>query len=276
MSEKMGKDNKAKQEESKKESQEIVKPEATAMTRYNEAVGMGVEDLDSTDLTIPLIKLTQGLTREAMNGTAKVGDWINSISEQTYGKELAIVVIRVLKSWVIFGEKGTQDEGRMIARLFHNGVIPTLNPDIIEEKDANGNFTGNVKPSLLEWEKGENGKPDKAPAAALSYTYLVMVNGEDIGNITMSKTALKTAKKLNTLLKLKNEPTFCNQFKLSSEYREDGQKKFYTPAIKPDGKTDEATREKAYNFLMAMRGKSIKLDDQHDDTNASDSEDKPF
>lgn len=267
---------KDKREETKKEPQEVATRESnTAMQRYSEASGMGVEDLDSTDLTIPLVKLTQGLTREAMNGTAKVGDWINSISEQTYGKELAIVVIRVLKSWVIFGEKGTQDEGRMIARLFHNGVIPTLNPDVIEEKDANGNFTGNVKPGLLEWAKGENGKPDKAPAAALSYTYLVMVNGEDIGNITMSKTALKTAKKLNTLLKLKNEPTFCNQFKLGSEYREDGQKKFYVPVIKPDGKTDEATREKAYNFLMAMRGKTIKLDEQREETETS-SDDKPF
>jgi len=272
----MGKDGKARQEENKKEVQEIVKPEATAMTRYSEAVGMGVEDLESTDLTIPMIKLTQGLTREAMNGTAKVGDWINSISEQSYGKELSAVVIRVLKSWVIFGEKGTQDEGHMIARLFHNGVIPTLNPEMIEEKDASGNFTGNVKPSLLEWTKGENGKPDKAPIASLSYTYLVMVNGEDIGNITMSKTALKTAKKLNTLLKLKNEPTFCNQFKLASEYREDGQKKFYAPVIKPDGKTDEATREKAYNFLMTMRGKSIKLDEQREDASSADSEDKPF
>ena len=271
----MGKDNKAKQEEIKKESQELVKPEATAMTRYNEASGMGVEDLDSTDLTIPLVKLTQGLTREAMNGTAKVGDWINSISEQSYGRELSIVVIRVLKGWVIFGEKDTPDEGKMLARLFHNGVIPTLNPELIEEKDASGNFTGNVKPSLLEWTKGENGKADKAPVAALSYTYLVMVNGEDIGNITMSKTALKTAKKLNTLLKLKNEPTFCNQFKLGSEYREDGQKKFYVPVIKPDGKTDEATREKAYNFLMAMRGKTIKLDEQREETETS-SDDKPF
>lgn len=70
-----------------------------------EFAGMGLgagEEIDTKDILIPKLMLTQGLTKAVARGDAKVGRYINSVSEKDMGDNIEALVIQSYKVWQEF------------------------------------------------------------------------------------------------------------------------------------------------------------------------------
>lgn len=63
-------------------------------------LGMGAgEQIDSMDITIPKLMLTQGLTKAVAKGKARVGTYINSVTLEEMGDNVEALVIQSYKVW---------------------------------------------------------------------------------------------------------------------------------------------------------------------------------
>lgn len=74
--------------------------------------GAGFENVTSDDLTIPMIKLCQGQTPEVMDEEhpARIGDWINSVTLETYPREKGFVLI-ASRTEHVFAKWISRDDG---------------------------------------------------------------------------------------------------------------------------------------------------------------------
>jgi hypothetical protein len=188
-----------------------------------------------------------------------------------------------MKGWAIYGEKDTEDEGKLLARVFDNPANAPFHPELLckpaldeKGKAVPGKFTNEVREELIAWDNAKNIKP----VAGKFFSYLVLVNGEDFAYINLKSKALKEAKRLNSMLKMKldgpkKEQYFENAYKFSAIYKDEGaQKKYWLPVITAAGKTDEETKKSCYDFIHSISGKKVNL--QEESASSVDSEDKPF
>lgn len=266
-------------------STEVAKVSATqAVSKYDMPEDFQEDKLSADDLTIPRVKLLQGLSPEVSAGYGQIGDWFNDLSGFSYGREISVIVLRIIKGWAMYGEKDTEDSGKLLARVFDNPSNPAFHPELIckPELDASGKvmpgrFTNEVREDLLIWDDAKGLKP----RVGKFFSYLVLVNGEDFAYINLKSKALKEAKRLNSMLKMKldgprHEQYFENKYKFSAKYVDEGpQKKYWAPMITAAGKTDEETKAVCYQFAQSISGKNVKMYEKENDTETS-SEDKPF
>ena len=90
---------------SKKESKEV----AVVANKYEvsndlaaEFDGMGLgagEEIDTMDIIIPSLMLTQGLTKAVAKGKARVGRYINSMNLEDIGDKVEVIVMDSQKLW---------------------------------------------------------------------------------------------------------------------------------------------------------------------------------
>ena len=273
-----------KQPDAKQDVTAVARQAQTAVSKYEMPDDFQEDRLSADDLTIPRVKLLQGLSPEVSAGYGQIGDWFNDLSGFSYGREVNIIVLRIMKGWAIYGEKDTEDAGKLIARVFDNPANPVFHPELIckpvldeKGKIVPGKFTNDIREDLLIWDDAKVLKPK----AGKFFSYLMLVNGEDFAYITLKGKALKEAKRLNSMLKMKldgpkNEQYFENRYKFAAKYVDEGpQKKYWTPMITAAGKTDEDTKAVCYKFIQSMSGKNVKLYEP-EDTAEKSNEDKPF
>jgi hypothetical protein len=68
-----------------------------------DGLGLGAgEEIDSMDILIPKLMLTQGLTKAVAKGKAKVGTYINSINLADMGDKVEALVIQSYKVWQVY------------------------------------------------------------------------------------------------------------------------------------------------------------------------------
>ena len=77
---------------------------AIVPTAQSEIVGLDTEGFDYSDFVLPRIKLMQPMSSEVVDGDAIPGDWLNTLSGQSYGTKLDFVVVSRWKSRTLFGE----------------------------------------------------------------------------------------------------------------------------------------------------------------------------
>lgn len=256
-----------------------------AVSKYEMPDDFQEDRLTSDDLTIPRVKLLQGLSPEVSAGYGQIGDWFNDLSGFSYGREITVVVMRIMKGWAIYGEKGSPDEGKLLSRVFDNPANAPFHPELMCEpaldengKVIEGRWSNKVREDLLAWDN----ETDTPPKAGKFFSYLVLVNGEDFAYLTLKGKALKEAKRINSMLKMKlegpkNEQYFENKYKFAAKYVDEGpQKKYWAPMITAAGKSEEDTKAVCYKFIQSLSGKNIKLYENGETAEGTASEDKPF
>jgi hypothetical protein len=55
----------------------------------------GLEGINRDDITLPRIKLMQAMSDEVINGSASAGEWLNTLSNQSYGNNFEFVPVQV-------------------------------------------------------------------------------------------------------------------------------------------------------------------------------------
>jgi hypothetical protein len=102
----------SKKKEESKELAIVTSDYAVSSDLMGELAGMGLgagEEIDTKDILIPKLMLTQGLTKAVAKGKARVGRYVNSVDLTDHGDSLEAIVIQSYKVWqeykIVEGDK---------------------------------------------------------------------------------------------------------------------------------------------------------------------------
>lgn len=139
-------------------------------------------NIDSSDLTIPRVKLIQAISPEVTDfDTAKPGEFWHTIAAQSLGKTLRGIPILVRKSYVLWSPRS--DERGVLARAVDGKTWDLPGAEFtVKPKNSPHNVTYKLgkyvtdrtsdAPALSEFGSSIPGDPKSPPAAALTYQLL--------------------------------------------------------------------------------------------------------
>jgi hypothetical protein len=169
-------------------------------------------DMESSDLMIPRLRLTQGLTAEVQDGTATPGMWVMS----GYDAKAEVIVVPIL-----FARNRTlrDQEGAILCRSFDS---------IKGAGEPGGLCEGCI---MNQWADGEKGARIP-PKCAFSYVYIVYVKEyESMALVEFRRTSIQAGKTLNTVAAQRGLGNFAVKLKSSKQTGKRGS--FYQMVVVP-------------------------------------------
>jgi len=164
-----------------------------------------IGNIDSTDMTIPRIKLMHAVSPEVeeFDGIARPGEFWHTIQHKSLGRELIGVPIIARKSQVLWAPRG--DDRQILARS-RDGIHwdPPEGEFKVQFENNPNVYTWTLKPTvaesgLAEFGSSRPGDPKSPPAATLTYEVLWWFpEHPELGQaiILNSRGALKASKDL--------------------------------------------------------------------------------
>ncbi len=208
----------------------------------------GLECFDSSDFAIARIKLAQALTDEVVAGDIKAGEFMNTLTGESYGTSFEFVPISLWPSRTLFAEN--RDDAAICR-----------SPDGLTNLDG-VNCEFNCPHDAYDW------KPGKIPPDCTeSFNYMILVEGEQFpALISLMRTAITTAgNRLNALISYAPLPPWNWVYEFYS-YQGSGKRgTYYATGVRKkitDGKSTASTetvREKASSFFELKKAGRIKL-----------------
>lgn len=213
----------------------------------------GLEGLDREDITLPRIKLLQAMSDEVTDSNASPGQWLNTLSGQSYGTQFEFIPISVWKSRTLFAEN--RDDSPLCRSA--DGFVSVDGHRCMTECPYN---------KAWEW---KNGTP---PPCTQGFNYLILPVDDPFPAITtLMKTSFKAGKALNTLLVAARCPAWYWVYEFYSIRESNPRGTYYVAAVRKrveDGKpipTDEAMRETAEAFYRMMKAGRIATERESED-----------
>lgn len=154
--------------------------------------------IDRSKLKLPALKLTQALTKEVESGDAKAGEFLNSLTGESYGESAEIVIASV------FNGRFFSEDGKNYAA---QGDVA---PDNWPEEYAGKSFA-DIPDAEEQWKLAvnENEHPwGSGPPIATTYNFVGYVVGHEELPVRLSlmRAATPAASKINTLLAAARAP----------------------------------------------------------------------
>jgi hypothetical protein len=202
----------------------------------------GTEQITQEDLQLPRIAIAQGLSPEILEDNPKyieglkLGHMFNNLTGELYQRgPLEIAIVRADRPrWVEFIPR---NEGGGVRDL----DVP---PD-----DPRTKFT-----------RGEDGK-SLPPIATKFYDFVVLLlPSRQPMVVSMKGKALKVARQLNALLKLRNAPVFAGKYELTSVMETNSKGTYGIYQIRNAGWLDEATYKYAEQVFESIKSKNLIVD----------------
>ena len=230
---------------------EIAKQE-TAIALSDEMLSgpIGGETLSSVDMTIPYVELVQSLSACATRQEGvkiEPGNFHNSLTDFNYGKEISVVVLDAIAGYQL---KEPPPGKKIIATRWKSEKVRGFNAEMITD-DMIGSRV---------FKKGE------AQLLGDAFCYQVVVAGKDLALITFKGAACKAARGLNTMLmtrtmikdgKTYHVPFYAQQFKFGAKWIDKGDKKYWEPAITPDGNTRPQLLQALCDMAKDLSSKTV-------------------
>lgn len=167
----------------------------------------------------PILKLTQGTTKEVKAGDVEAGEFFNTLSEESLGDKVEVVIAAFQK-----GRSASKDGGDYFVCVAEDTIPESWEPLVGKEwvgtrfdehPDAEEQFKERVNSKQIEWGKG--------PKISTTYVYTVLIVDED-GNrepvrLSLLRSTKKASDKIQTLRRglLRNKPFWEKTFTLQSE-----------------------------------------------------------
>jgi hypothetical protein len=169
----------------------------------------GTDHIEREDFIMPRIAIAQGLSPQIIEGDAKfieglkVGDMFNSITGQIYKRgPMNLFVIR-----------GDKPRGVEFVPLDEGGGVKDPDVPMLDPR--------------MQFTEGSDGKVLK-PIATKFYDFIVvLLPSMEVVGLSFKSTGLKTAKRLNSLIKLRRAAIFAGVYVLTSAIENKGPKKTY-------------------------------------------------
>jgi hypothetical protein len=170
-------------------------------------------DMESSDLMIPRLRLTQGLTAEVQDGTATPGQWVMS----GYDAKPEVIVVPILFA----RNRALRDqEGAILCRSFDS---------ITGVGEPGGICDGCI---MNQWTENGKGEKNTPPKCAFSYVYIVYVKEfEAMALVEFRRTSIQAGKTLNTIAAQRGLGNFAVKLKSSKQTGKRGT--FYQMVVQP-------------------------------------------
>ncbi len=231
-------------------SHDIVAPDAM----------LGLEGLDRADITLPRVKLLQAMSQEVTDDNAVAGEWLNTLSGQSYGTQFEFIPISVWKSRTLFAEN--RDDSPLCRSA--DGFI-----------SVDGHRCMTECPHNRAWE-WKDGIP---PLCAQAYNYLLLpIDDPFPAIVSCMKSSFKAGKALNTLMMAARCPAWFWVYEFYAIKQSNAKGTYYVAAVRKkitDGKptaSDEETRQLAEQFYRMAKSGRISIDDDEESSNEGSGE----
>lgn len=208
------------------------------------------EKTEREDLIIPMVKLTQSLSPEVVDGKAKPGMLINSLTKA----QLPEFIIPIFKftTWIKWNPRNKDDDN----------FDPNLQPGAMIWRTTDPN-----DPRTEEAKFGPNGEK---PIANKIINFMSYFPGEDMPLITtFSKTSFKAGRKLISLASFSAGPMFSKKYKLFSKKESGDAAPYYILEVEPAGKVTDEEFKMAEDYYNMFKRDEAKFQ-IHEELNPSD------
>jgi len=208
-------------------------------------------DLDGdTDFVVPVLKICQSLTAEVVEGDAKAGDFINSLTQENFGAEVPFVVAAYQKGR-FYSDK---DTGRSYAAI--GPVAPEAWPEeyagkaFAELDDAEERFREAVNAGTIEWGTG--------PAISTTHNFIGLVGESPVPvRLSLMRTNVPAARKLKTMLRF-SQAFWDNVFIMKTESKRSSRNEpFQSLVVKQGDKSTPEQRQAAVQVAMAVKSNLV-------------------
>ncbi len=187
--------------------------DASAVENTNIQVFANQIVLSAEDITIPRLRLAQGLTKEVQDGNAKPGEWL--LTGAAPRAEIRATVQAIAK----FRRLNKDEDGTVLCRS-EDGNTGVGEPGGVCEDCP-----------MSKWINATNGGKNTPPPCSFGYRYLLDVEGYGMTVYEMKKTALSAAKALNGMVVRSGYGT--TNIVLRSQKGTGARGTFYTPTVIP-------------------------------------------
>lgn len=219
------------------------------------------ENLGDVAYRVPILKLCQALTKEVKEGDAEAGDFLNTLTGESYGNEVDFIV-----SYYQPGRAASGKDGRYYVSI-EDDHIPESWSDLVgaefvgtrfdEYPDAEEEYKRRVNAGEIEWAKG--------PLISTTYNYTGLVitpalEGSDEepqlmpARVTFKRTTKSAHEKLRMLKDslLRNKAYWDVVFTLSTAAKSFGRNDAYIVNVKKNRDTTADEKQFAVEVAQAV------------------------
>ncbi len=239
--------------------------------------GRGTENIKTSDMEMPRIKLVQGTDTEllsAHNGL-KIGDFFHTLAELPLGSELDIVPIYTQQRVVLWRPRPPIDSGGILARAEDGVHWQPANKEFTVKIDKKGSTVTwktaktVAESGLLEWGTYDPDDEDSQPAATLVYVYVVdLPEHPELSPcvLMLQRSGVKVARKFNGKLNIigGSAPIYGQRYLMGSadEFNSAGQS-FKNFTFTANGFVeDEARYAKLKGLHEQFKKQGVKIKDE--------------
>jgi hypothetical protein len=210
----------------------------------------GVADIDSEDLVLPVIQITQQLSRPVTDGKVASGHFFNSVTGRDYGDEIEFVIVRYGKGRFYVHNRDEDDERTYVA----NGPVA---PDTWPEQYAGQNFA-DIPEAEEQWKERSNAGEiewGKGPPIVTTHNFVGFALDEpgQPARIGLSRTSAPAAKKILTAMRFSRRSPWASSFKLSLKERTVRDKPFYVVQAEQGDQTESEIGDSAKELAAAIQ-----------------------
>jgi hypothetical protein len=199
------------------EMADIVEPEEQS-TGIQLANFSSTVTMDASDVQIPRLRLTQGLTQEVQDGNAKPGQWILTGFDPI--DELKVIPIMFARNRNLRDEEGS--------------ILCHSNDAEVGEGEPGGVCDGCV---MNQWKDGDKGKR-VPPRCTFSYVYIVYIPlWSTMALVEFKRTSITAGKTLNTIVATRGIGNVAVKLRAAKQTGNKGT--FYQAIVGPDHATPE-------------------------------------
>lgn len=231
-------------------------PEIEALIRQQD------EAFDDVSFQVPILKIAQSLTAEVVAGDAEAGDFVNTLTGESYGSEVEFII-----AYVERGRAAAQPKGKYFVSVGEE-LIPESWGELLGEEwvgtrfdehpDADEQYKKRVNAGEIEWGSGP------LITTTFNYTGYVLppaVDGEDAEEpfpvrLTFKRTTKSAHDKIQTLKKatLRNKAFWDVKFELSTSPKTFGRNQAHIVNVKKGAETTPEQRQLAIDLATAVTG----------------------
>jgi hypothetical protein len=164
-----------------KEQDAATKAAQEAPDFLGDEAGQGLNDIGENQTQVPLLKLIQSNSQEALDNIAKPGDWFNTVTKESYGPVVSVIPIQFKVAWF----EWLPDQKGLAGRYEVGSIVVEGDP-----------YTGMINP-----------KTGNKVNETWLYALLLADRVEDgLVLYSSTRTSIKFLKKWNTQLKMLRLP----------------------------------------------------------------------
>jgi len=230
---------------------------------------LGTESIEPEDIILPRIRIIQPQSQDREEGEGKLK---NSVTSEVY-EEISFVPLMVIRGRLHFSpdEMFSPPDCRSTDRIIGTGTR-------LDDIDLSYQFCGfsgakkwlkkqgvkkeNIRTEIEKLEKeGKichlgDGFP---PECAESLEYPILLDGI-LCALSFKRTAISEAKKLNTMVKLRNIPFFFLKASMTTEFVKSRKGQFYIPRLEVIGETSKEERLLAVKYCHELIERRVEVD----------------